>query len=105
MIYRKPIHTNHCLDFNSNMTRKESVIKSLVDRAFNLCSPDHLEDELTFIKNTLKSNGYKTWKINKVICKKRNLILTPTSSTLNSHYNSDRKYILAPYINGDSEKN
>ena len=69
-----------------------------------MCSPEYLEDELTFIRNTLKSNGYKTWQINKVICKKRNFILTPTSSTLNSHHNSDIKYISAPYINGVSEK-
>ena len=54
------------LDFNSNnpMTHKISLIKSLVDRAFNLCSPEYLEDELKLIKDTFKSNGYKTWKIN-----------------------------------------
>ena len=70
MIYCKPTHTNRYLDLTRTTPRlKESGKISLVDRAFNLCSPDYLEDELTLIKSSVKSNGYKTWQINKVICK------------------------------------
>ena len=43
------------------MIHKISVIKSLVNRAFNLRSSDYLEDELKFVKyslqNTLKHLG------------------------------------------------
>ena len=62
MAYRKLTHTNRYLDFNSSnpITHQISVIKSLVHRVFNLCSPEYWQDELELIKDTLKSNDCKT---------------------------------------------
>ena len=82
IVYRKPTHSNRYLDFNSNnpMIHKISVIKSLVDGAFNQRLPELVEDELKFVKDTLRSDGYKTWQINKIISKKRNPILSRTPS-------------------------
>ena len=59
-IYRKPTHTNVYLNFNSCApgTTKDGVIRSLTRRAYKLCSPQHLEEELTFLRNTFLNNGY-----------------------------------------------
>ena len=40
------------------MQAKRSVVKSLQDRATNLCSVDNVQDEETKIKEILKENGY-----------------------------------------------
>ena len=46
-IYRKPTNTETYLNFDSYNPKnhKVSVVKSLIDRAFNLCSEEYLEDE------------------------------------------------------------
>ena len=71
-----------------------------------VCSPEYLKDKLKLIKDTLKSNGYKAWQINKGISKKQNPVSTTISSTtMNLHKNSCIEYISASYIDGISEKN
>jgi len=47
-IYRKATHTQNYLKFNSNHSKnhKEAVAISLVDRAYNICSTNRLENEL-----------------------------------------------------------
>ena len=93
-----------------------SVIRSLVDRAFNLCSPEFLEQELDTIKKTLKSNGYQAKQINKIIRNKRNSQLhstlpaishnnpLPIPQNSNNTNNPQIKYVAAPYIKGTSER-
>ena len=107
-IHRKPTHSNRYLDAESNcpMSHKTSVIRSLVDRAFNLCSTEYLEPELLLIKSTLKSNGYNPRHINQIIQKKRISIINPqnTSSSDRDHDNPQLKYISIPYIKGTSER-
>ena len=59
-VYRKPTHTNLYLKYNSstNNATKDSVIRSLTRRAYNLCSPQHLDAELTTVYNICLSNGF-----------------------------------------------
>ncbi|KAL5260219.1 hypothetical protein ACHWQZ_G010365 [Mnemiopsis leidyi] len=47
-VYRKPTHTNLYTKYSSCTTNssKNSVIRSLTRRAYNLCSPQHLDSEL-----------------------------------------------------------
>ena len=40
------------------MQAKRSVVKSLQDRATNLCCVDNVQDEETKIEEILKENGY-----------------------------------------------
>ena len=104
-VYRKPTHTNRYLDADSNcpMTHKTSVIRSLVDRAFNLCSSEYLESEIEFIKSTLISNGYKSRQINQIIRKKRNSINSSNLSPQTNNNDPQQKYISVPYIKGTYE--
>ena len=86
------------------MTHKTSVIRSLVDRAFNLCSSEYLESEIEFIKSTLISNGYKSRQINQIIRKKRNSINSPNLSPQTNNNDPQQKYISVPYIKGTYER-
>ena len=59
-IYRKPTHTNLYLKYNSSTpaSTRRSVIQSLTRRAYNLCSPQHLDGELDLVYNICLSNGF-----------------------------------------------
>ena len=68
-VYRKPTHTDQYLNFTSNhqMSCKESVVSSLLDRAINIVSEERdRQKELSHVKNALQANGYKQQMINKV---------------------------------------
>ena len=48
-VYRKPIHTDRYLDFNSShpISAKKAVVRMLMDRAANVCSdPEILVKEV-----------------------------------------------------------
>jgi hypothetical protein len=60
-IYRKPTHSNRCLNFNiyHSLENKKSVIRTLINRAFtHISNPEILNIELEFIRNILKNNNY-----------------------------------------------
>ncbi|XP_021953422.1 uncharacterized protein LOC110850295 [Folsomia candida] len=59
-VYRKPTHNNKYLDFKSfhPNAHKISVCDTLLRRALILCDDDHINEEIDFVTNTLKSNGY-----------------------------------------------
>ena len=98
-IFRKPTFTGSYLKFDSyhSMSQKRAVVKSLIDRARNLCDEDTLDNELNKITNLLKNNGYPISFTNSIINRvPRNVV----------HMNdaSRTKYISAPYIKGTSER-
>ena len=68
-IYRKPTHTNLYTHYSSSSpaSTKNSIISSLTRRAYKLCSPSHLNDELLFLKHTFLTNGYPLNKINLIM--------------------------------------
>ena len=60
-IYSKPNHSFDYIHYFSSHTTstKKSVMSSMFLRAYRLCSPQYLEDELTLLKCNFKKLGYK----------------------------------------------
>ena len=52
---------------SSPTSTKNSIISSHTQRAYTLCSPSHLNDELVFLKHTFLTNGYPLNKINPIM--------------------------------------
>ena len=82
-IYRKPTHTNLYTRYDSCTTTssKDSVIRSLTRRAYRLCSPEHLDDELQTIRHTCLSNGFPPDRITTIMDQIRRRLLNPTPSS------------------------
>jgi hypothetical protein len=59
-VYRKPTHTNLYLHQKSHHhpAHKHSVLSSLVHRATALCDQESITQELTFLTQVFKQNGY-----------------------------------------------
>ena len=60
-VYQKPTNSNRYLNFRSNhpLEHKQSVVRSLIDRANALCSTTkNRQDEIKHVKDTLKLNLY-----------------------------------------------
>jgi len=79
-VYRKPTHTNLYLQHSSHHhpANKQSVLKSLTDRARTLCDQDSLQQELDFLTSVFKMNGYSPQQINRAMEQTR-----PTSPATN----------------------
>ncbi|XP_047998166.1 uncharacterized protein LOC125235611 [Leguminivora glycinivorella] len=58
-VYRKPTHTDRYLNALSHHHPRhlQSVVSSLVNRAYDLCDPEYLKDELSHIQEVLRRNG------------------------------------------------
>ena len=96
-IYRKPTFTGNYLNFDSYhpIAHKRAVVKSLVDRAKNLCDEDTYSNEIKIITSNLCRNGYPRSLVNS--------INNPRLSNRNNNSN-DIKYCSTPYIKGTSER-
>ena len=59
-VYRKPTHTDRYLHYNSfhHPSIKNSVCKTLINRAKTICEVDNIEGELEHLRSVLKMNGY-----------------------------------------------
>ena len=70
-VYRKPTHTNLYVKYNCTTpnSTKDSVIRSLAQRAFNLCSPQHLNSELDNFHTICLKNGFPSHRIHQIINK------------------------------------
>ena len=89
-------------DSSSHASHKRSTVRSLVNRAFKICSEEYLEDELQAIKKQLRANGYPVKLISKEINQCRQQI---TNSQDNQQNLANQKtYISTPYIRGTSER-
>ena len=67
-IYRKPTHTDHYLNFQSNhpVQHKLGVIQTLHHRADSVITdPVDQESEKSHINNALKKCGYPNWSFDK----------------------------------------
>ena len=71
-VHRKPTFSGQGLSFFSNCTFRFKVnsIKTLLHRAFNICSSYlSFQDELLFLKNYFNDNGYPKTLIENIINK------------------------------------
>ena len=59
-MYRKPTHMDRYLHYNSfhHPSIKNSVCKTLINRAKTICEVDNIEEELEHLRSVLKMNGY-----------------------------------------------
>lgn len=97
-VYRKETHTDRYLNYNSfhHKSQKISVVDALVFRAFKICSPIHLENELNHIRNVLIQNNYPENFINIRISRMR------TKFTNSKKPNSQNQYVNFPNIQNNS---
>ena len=105
-VYRKPIHTDLYLQWDSHhtLTSKYSMIRTLQHRAQTICSnPQLLQKEEQHLKNALKKCKYPTWALNRIQMKtkKQDSNQVPTNRT--NMNNQKKSYIVVPYYGGLSE--
>ena len=98
--YRKPSHTGLGLNFLSHIPRiyKINSIKTLINRAFNICSNwSYFHEEMIFLKDYFTSNGFPAHLFNKILneflCNK---FAPPKPAT--TTVKKDIKYIKLPYM-------
>ena len=65
-VHRKKTYTGSLQRFDSYspLKYKRNTIKTLVNRAYKICSNDQLENELCYLRQLLKDNGYPKKIIN-----------------------------------------
>jgi hypothetical protein len=68
-VYRKPTHTNLYLnaDYHHHPSNKQAVLSTLVHRARALCDHKSVHDELEFLRDTFKRNGYGDRQIRRAV--------------------------------------
>ena len=95
-VYRKPTHTDRYLHYNSfhHPSIKNSVCKTLINRAKTICEVSNNNDELEHLRNVLKMNGYPRHFID-------NAMKTPQSIHQKIEYQSS---VCLPYIGPASHK-
>jgi hypothetical protein len=82
-VYRKPTHTNLYLHVNSHHhpSNKQAVLSTLVHRARALCDHESLYDELEFLRDTFKRNGYGEQQIGRALDPPKRAATTPEKPT------------------------
>ena len=108
-VYRKPTHTDLCLQWDSHhpIAAKYSVINTLHHRAKAVCSNKQLLKEEDHLQNVLTENKYPMWALNRVKlktkatqaqeqCKKNNTNAKDTSG-------NKKSYMVFSYVKGLSE--
>lgn len=99
-VYRKPTHTDHYLQFDSNhpLVHKVGVIQSLFHRANTIISDTEEKDqEIAHIKSALGDCGYPDWAYQKVTNSQRH------KQTIRSATNTCTVNKTIPYVKGLSE--
>ncbi|MCG8430931.1 MAG: hypothetical protein MJA29_07150, partial [Candidatus Omnitrophica bacterium] len=87
-VYRKPTHTDQYVHFSSNHpTRvKSGIVATLAERAINISSPLHLDEEILHLRKVFTEyNGYPAQfvnnVINKTLAKRRDVPRPPRDTT------------------------
>lgn len=93
-MYRKPTHTDRYLNAASHHhpLHLESVVSSLMNRAYDLCDPEHLPGELEHVQEVLKRNGYKINGCH------------PNRRRKHKHADVARQPAFMPYVKGVTDK-
>ena len=96
-VYRKATHTNSYIHYFSHhsLEIKKEVITGLFLRAFRLCAPSCLEDELNFIRSCFSKLAYPMWIIDESLKKARNIYFSCNDK--NNWNKEGAKIIKLPY--------
>ena len=97
LVYRKPTHTDTYTHYSTAapQTTKDSLIRSLTRRAYNICSPQHLDLELSHVKSVLLDNGYPLNHINLIVHRTKNSLSKPKTPRTKDNGNLANIYV--PY--------
>ena len=96
-VYRKPTHTDSYTHYSTSapQSTKDSLIRSLTRRAYDICSPQHLQHELDHICTVLLDNGYPLSCITHVMHRTKQSIDLPATSPTHTDKRSVKVFI--PY--------
>ncbi|XP_072166151.1 uncharacterized protein [Diadema setosum] len=94
-VYRKPTHTDRCLNYRSyhHPSVLRSINKTLVKRAYEVSDQAHLPGELKHIKQVLKRNSYPPHKIS-----------TELPPVRNDSGTQPKSRVIIPYMGAASRK-
>ena len=97
-VYRKDAITNIQIKPDSchDIRIKEGVFKGYITRAKAICSKEHLEEEIRFIKQIFIENGYAEDKLNRLI--------RQVEKKTKRNAAERKRYISLPWIPGLSQK-
>ena len=107
-VYRKPIHTDLCLQWDSNhtITSKYSVVGTLHHRAQVIgSSPELLQKEEKHLHQALTRCNYPVWALNraKIRSKARKTRKQNPNTNDSASNQNQRPYMVVPYYKGVSE--
>ena len=102
-VYRKPIHTDLHLHWNSHhhLSAKFSVISTLKHRAKTVCSNHHLlKEEEDHLNRALKRCKYPEWALTRANIKQKKKTSTNQGTIKNTNKtgSNNKPYIVVPYI-------
>ena len=103
-VYRKPTHTDQYLAFESHhpLEHKLSVIRTLFHRADTVVTdPEDQHSEKEHVKSALRRCGYENWSFKRACTKKQPKVAASTDSTNST---TNKTFVVAPYVQGVSEK-
>ena len=96
-VYRKPTNTDSYTYYSTSapQSTKDSLIRSLTRRAYDICSPQHLQHEQDHICTVLLDNGYPLSRIAHVMHRTKQSIDLPASAPTQTDKHSVKVFI--PY--------
>ena len=79
-VYRKPTHTENYIHFYSqhSETVKRNIVVNMFHRAFKICDPIFIDEEIHHLFNTFEKIGYPTYFINNCLSMARKRHYNPT---------------------------
>ena len=101
-VYRKPTHSDSYTHYSTSapQSTKDSLIRSLTHRAYDICSPQHLQHELDHIRTVLLDNGYSLSRITHVMHRTKQSIDLPASAPTQTDKYSVKVFIpYYPHVN------
>ncbi|GJQ74695.1 hypothetical protein Trydic_g21546 [Trypoxylus dichotomus] len=99
-VFREPTHTDRYLHNQSNHHpgQKNTVMRTLVERACRVCSEEQLKEELDHLRQALRCNGYPEDVIDRAISRK------PRSKDNNDREIETLGTACLPYINNTTDR-
>ena len=99
-IYRKPTSTFKLIDIDSAhpFSNKAGTLNCLITRAFRLCDPEFLNDELQTLRKIFTENGYSASFSNKIIKRVKTKLENRTPTETEEESNNDREKETKPHL-------